>query len=173
MADPEELFSFFLDLAESLCLFVKDGYDETDEDITYYVLEAFEKVLRYGMMIINEDEARYALIDMLRSIATLIISVGSFSMSHGGRPRLMIGEEQLTYLVEQGFHVQDIADLFDCSRKTIERRMNEYGISLLNSTTITDDHLNSCVKEIATLFSRCGENTISGRLKSCNIRVPH
>ena len=114
MADPEELFSLFLDLAKSLCLFVKDGYDETDEDITYYVLEAFEEVLRYSMMIINEDEARYVLIDMLRSIATLITSVGSSLMSHGGRPRLMIGEEQLTYLVEQGFCVQDIAG---CSRK--------------------------------------------------------
>ena len=41
-----------------------------------------------------------------------------------GRPEVAIGEEQLCFLVEQGFWIQDIADMFGCCRRTLECKMN-------------------------------------------------
>ena len=41
-----------------------------------------------------------------------------------GRPRVQI-EEQLTFLIERGFRINDIAALFGCCR-TVERRLNEF-----------------------------------------------
>ena len=81
-------------------------------------------------------------------------------------------EEQLAYLVEQRFRIQDIANIFGCSNSTIERRMKEYQISIFNSSTISDVDLDSHVREITNLFPRCGEKTVCGRLRSCDIRVP-
>ena len=50
--------------------------------------------------------------------------------------------------------------------------MNEYELTLLNSMTVSDAHLDSLVKEITTLFPLCGEKIVNGRLRSCNIKVP-
>ena len=62
--------------------------------------------------------------------------------------------------------------MFGCSRRTIERRMKKYELSHLNSMSVSDAHLDSLVKEITFLFPKCGEKTVNGRLRSCNIRVP-
>ena len=43
-----------------------------------------------------------------------------------GRPRIRVEEG---YLVESNFRTVDIASLFGCSRRTIERRMREYGMA--------------------------------------------
>ena len=62
-------------------------------------------------------------IDILRDLAIVILCASERRGS--GRPRLSIGEEQLAYLVEQRFRIQDIANIFGCSKTTIERRMKE------------------------------------------------
>ncbi len=164
----------FLQLAECLVLYVKHCYeDEEDEDIKDDILRAVEDVLRYGVLVIDDQDGRYEVIEFLRNLALTMKNVGSSSSSSRGRPRLNVGEEQLTYLIEQGFRVEDISDIFGCSRRTIQRRMSEFSISIFNSAiSVADAHLDSFVKEVTTLFPRCGEKTISGRLRSCNIRVP-
>jgi hypothetical protein len=50
--------------------------------------------------------------------------------------------------------------------------MKEYQLSILNSSTISDNQLDTMIKEITTLFPNCGEKTVSGRLKSVDVRVP-
>ena len=79
-----------------------------------------------------------------------------------GRPEVSIGEDQLRYLVEESFRVKDISDMFECSTKTIERRMMQYGITLHNYTPLSDSELDTIVMEITSLFPRCGEKTVSG-----------
>ena len=37
-----------------------------------------------------------------------------------GRPEIAVGEYQLSFLIEQGFQIQDIADMFGCYRRTIK-----------------------------------------------------
>ena len=47
-----------------------------------------------------------------------------------GRPSFEIKEEQLSFLIDQGFQVPVIAKLFRVSPRTIERRMAKYGLSI-------------------------------------------
>ena len=159
----------FIELAISLCLYVRECYDETDKDVCNYILEAFEELLKYGIMVIDNLDLGHV-IDIVRDLAVVILCASERRGS--GRPRLSIGEEQLAYLVEQRFRIQDIANIFGCSNSTIERRMKEYQISIFNSSTISDVDLDSHVREITNLFPRCGEKTVCGRLRSCDIRVP-
>ena len=46
-----------------------------------------------------------------------------------GRPSFEIKQEQLSFLLEEGFKVPTIAQLFCVPTRTIERRMAAYGLS--------------------------------------------
>jgi AraC-like DNA-binding protein len=86
-----------------------------------------------------------------------------------GRPKVNVDAEQLEYLVESNFKVSDIALLFGCSRRTIERRMND--LQLTNFSKISDNDLDALVQEILHIHPQCGEKTVSSRLVSYGIRV--
>ena len=45
-------------------------------------------------------------------------------LCESGRPRITIGEEQLSFLVKNGFRITDIANFAQCSRRTIEQLKN-------------------------------------------------
>ena len=47
-----------------------------------------------------------------------------------GRPSFDIKEEQLSFLLEEGFKVAIIAELFCVSTRTVERRMSTFGLSV-------------------------------------------
>ena len=47
---------------------------------------------------------------------------------HCGRPAFDIKEEQLSFLLDEGFNTPTIALLFRVSSRTIERRMKKYGL---------------------------------------------
>ncbi|CAB4041643.1 Nuclear pore complex Nup107, partial [Paramuricea clavata] len=47
-----------------------------------------------------------------------------------GRPSFEIGEEQLSYLLEQGFNVRDIGSILGVSVHTVERRMSSFGLTV-------------------------------------------
>ena len=47
-----------------------------------------------------------------------------------GRPAFKIKEEELSLLVEEGFKIPTIARLFVVFTRTIERRMQKYGLSV-------------------------------------------
>ena len=133
--------------------------------------DAIEQVFQYGMLVIDDADERYVVIDMLRNLALLMKSGSRGCVSKHGRPKIDIGEEQLSYLIQQGFRTKEISKIFCCNR-TVGRRMNEYELSLLNSMAVSDAHLDSLVREITTLFPLCGEKIVNGRFRSCNIRVP-
>ena len=46
-----------------------------------------------------------------------------------GRPSFDIREETLTFLLEKGFKIPVIAQLLMVSSRTVERRMNKYGLT--------------------------------------------
>lgn len=94
------------------------------------------------------------------------------SSSHRGRPRIMISEEQLLFYVENGFKVCDIAALFGCSRRTVERRMQEFGVTRENRyTTITDGDLVQKIGGILAHQPNSGEKTVDGILRSQGIFI--
>ena len=47
-----------------------------------------------------------------------------------GRPSYEITEEQLLFLLEQGFQVCDISNILGVSARTVERRMSKFGLSV-------------------------------------------
>ena len=47
-----------------------------------------------------------------------------------GRPSYDISEEQLSFLLHQGFNSSDISQLLGVSVKTVKRRMSYYGLSI-------------------------------------------
>lgn len=91
--------------------------------------------------------------------------------SFGGRPRISREKDQLEFLIEQGFRINDIGNMFSCSRRTVERRMNAYCISSDRYSLMNDLELDTVVKEITVLFPPCGEKSIYGRLRSRGIHI--
>ena len=57
-----------------------------------------------------------------------------------GRPTLPIEEPHIKFYVENNFNVLQIADLFGCSKCTIERRMQKYGIRMRERYSTISDH---------------------------------
>ena len=51
-----------------------------------------------------------------------------------GRPSYEITEEQLLFLLEQGFQVCDISNILGVSARTVERRMSKFGLSVSGIT---------------------------------------
>ena len=85
-------------------------------------------MLQYGVMVIEGSDERFdIIIGLLRQ---LIVAMKNEStprpLRQRGRPEINIGEEQLAYLLEQGFRTKDISAMFGCSRRAIERRMKKY-----------------------------------------------
>lgn len=170
----DELEALF-ELAECTITYVHHCYEEgLDEDIKTDVLDLLEQVLQYGVLVIDVSDERFDTV--ISSLRQLIVAMKNerapgTTLGRLGRPEINIGEEQLAYLLEQGFRTNDISTMFGCSRRTVERRMKKYQLSHLNSMAVSDAHLDSLVREITFLLPKCGEKTISGRLRSCNIRV--
>ena len=167
----------FFEVTESCVSFIVECYEQNeDEDVKEGLFELTELILQYGVLILDMDSDDFellAVIDSIRHLAAsmmngLNIDLVSNSRSNYGSD-LEISEGRLSYFVEQGFCTCDIAAIFGCSRKTIERRMARYGISRF--TPISNERLDGLVQEITALFPRCGEKTVAGRLLARGIRV--
>ena len=90
-------------------------------------------------------------------------------LSRRGQPRAAVDNQQFQFLVESQFRTSDIAQVFGCSTRTIERRKSE--LQLSNYSSITDAELDNLVREITHLHPHCGEKSVSGRLHSSGIHV--
>jgi hypothetical protein len=89
-----------------------------------------------------------------------------------GRPCLAIGVEQLNFFVQHGFKIADIADMFGCLRRTIERRMGQFGISIRESySSISDRVLVHLVQVATSHYPQIGEKTVDGMLRAQGITV--
>ena len=85
--------------------------------------------------------------------------------------RLRLKKKQLLFLVEQRFKIGDIAVMFACSRRTIERRLTNYGINSHNFSLLSDVELDEHVRQICSLNPLIGEKTVSGRLRHQGVYV--
>ena len=86
-----------------------------------------------------------------------------------GRPRVKVDEQQLEFLVESNFRIIDIATIFDCSRRRVERRIKDLGLD--RYTSISEYDLDNLVRNIVVLHSQCGEKSVLSRLRSEGVRV--
>lgn len=135
-------------------------------DVVQYLMELY--VLITGGDFEDDDDIYVSLNDL----AVAMISEEEHSyVKRKGRPEVSIDEDQLRFLIEQGFKVIDISRMFKCSRRTIERRMADFGIVYSRFANITDLELDTYTREINSLFPRCGVNLMLGRLRSSGIIV--
>lgn len=89
-----------------------------------------------------------------------------------GRPSYEITEEQLIFLLEQGFQVHDISNILGVSARTVERRMSKFGLSVSGMySTIDDDHLDELVQIAANQHPGIGIRMLKGYLQSQGLRI--
>ncbi|XP_070401378.1 uncharacterized protein [Nothobranchius furzeri] len=89
-----------------------------------------------------------------------------------GRPRYYIEEERLKELLDMNLSVACISRLLGVSARTIERRMNEFGLSVRQRySQISDDELDEAIQRIKTEMPTAGYRMVKGRLLSMRINV--
>ena len=89
-----------------------------------------------------------------------------------GRPSYGVAQQQIESLLDVGFKVGEIADLLQVSKRTIERRMTGFGLSARSFTDITNDNLDSQVREIKLYHPNIGSKNLAGFLAARSIKLP-
>ena len=89
-----------------------------------------------------------------------------------GRPKLSITEEQLLHLLQSHFTLCDIAGLFGCSVKTIQRRVTEFGLAEALHTVLSNSDLDGIVGNFVHVHPINGQRMLVGHLRSLGLRVP-
>lgn len=89
-----------------------------------------------------------------------------------GRPTYNIKEETLSFFMENGFTIKEIASVLCVSDKTIVNRMKFFGISVRNTySDISDENLVEIVKKKVAEFPSVGYRSIQGHLMADGIKV--
>ena len=74
--------------------------------------------------------------------------------------------------MERGFTIIKIAELLGVSARTIERRFQDFGLSVrATNTYITDAQLDEVVRGIISIFPNTGYKRMFGYLRSRGIRI--
>ena len=89
-----------------------------------------------------------------------------------GRPLIPIQESQIRFYIDHNFSVQHIADMMHCSRRTVERRMQDYGISSRSRySTISDSELEAVISSFVSSNLNLGERSVDGLLRSQSVVI--
>ena len=89
-----------------------------------------------------------------------------------GRPRFDMKYEQLSFLLENRFTVNQIAEMLGVSERTVYRRMSVFSLSVrILYSNICDDDLDYLVSEIQSDFPMCGNVQMQGHLLAHGYRV--
>lgn len=89
-----------------------------------------------------------------------------------GRPKITVSEQHLRRLIEVGLTVSCISKLLGMSTATVERRMQEFGVSVRGTySQLTDEELDNLVVAIKTTSPHSGYRMMRGHLKARGHRV--
>ena len=90
-----------------------------------------------------------------------------------GRPKFIISQEQLEYLISNGFSAVDIGRLLQVSLSTVRRRLRNYGIDTSRPfSDLCDEKLSELLREIRKDNPRSGYRMMLGHLRARGYRVP-
>ena len=128
MEPEQEEEATLLEFTEAAIEHIRSVYPHSDEDVRKDLLELAEQVLQY--LILLDDAIDSDLFTSVRDLVTIMSSNQERSTAQRkGRPEISIGEDQLRYLVEQGFRVKDISDMFKDYR-TKDEALRHYSSQL-------------------------------------------
>jgi hypothetical protein len=89
-----------------------------------------------------------------------------------GRPRIIIPEDLIEFLIDSGFSQNDISSLIGVSKRTLNRRLSEMGITFASKfSTMSDEELDGIVFGIVKEFPDVGYRTVGSHLKSIGHQV--
>ena len=144
-----------------------------NNDVIEGLLLKADRIVRWVIGIatyIEGDDLLHSVVAIREALSNSMES--SYHQIHRGRPSLPIEESHIQFYVEYNFTVGQIADMFGCSKRTIERRMQQYGIRLRERySTINDHDLNELISTLAYNNPNLGERSIDGILRSSGIIV--
>ncbi len=84
----------------------------------------------------------------------------------------VMSREQFQFLLERKFKADDIAKIFSVSKRTVRRRMMEYGLSVRQTySAIPDEELRRQISEYISHCPNAGTRTVTGHLSSKGIRL--
>ncbi|KAG2464107.1 FA32A protein, partial [Polypterus senegalus] len=117
---------------------------DSAEDITYFrerVEDLSEEMTMLAALLDSDvDETVFEIIKE-QVERTLLHSSSGDSVPCSGRPSFDIPAESIEHLLLCGLKVQQIADLYDVSEKTITRRMSQFDIRKKNKKKESKKHL--------------------------------
>ena len=138
------------------CVVLLDSFETVSENVTCCLMQAYNLLSR------NSNDFR-------RNDNQTQLSNGTDLV---GRPLLIISNEQVEYLMGCNFTVKGMSDILSISKRTVERRMNQYELTNMNRfTAINDERLDAIVSEIKRSSPDCGSKLLSGYLQARNIHV--
>ena len=175
--DDDEIEAI-LSLTDAVVRYILTDYSRLSEDIEMIVdvLTSVKQVLQCLNILVTVEDNQSAN-DLYLAVQDLCETIigdkeKRFPITRSrGRPTKDIMQEQLSFLFDQGFKITDISLMFDCSRKTIERRIKDYGLVFRIYSSLSDSELDALVTDVVSLFPHCGEKSVEGRLKSRGIIV--
>lgn len=146
--------NFRLDLLYNTTLRYAEAF-ELDESVVQLISEA-KDLISEG----NETEL-YSTFD-----SPLVFS------GQPGRPKFLIPEEILRFLLDKCFTVKNMATLLGVSQRTVERRMNEFGLCIGSCySDISDSDLERTVRNLIVEYPNVGYKRMSGLLLARGLRI--
>lgn len=116
----------------------------------------------------------HSLINMEKDKREQHIAVVQFEQGPAGRQRMVISPEYLSKLLELNLSVPCIAKLLGMSRRTVYRRIAESDLSVKALySTMTDEELDQCVREIKSRQPHSGYRMIKALLQARGLRVQY
>lgn len=89
-----------------------------------------------------------------------------------GQPKIVVEQEKLKYLLDTHLPVSCIAKCLGVSRRTLYRRMQEFGLSVRGSySTMTDEELDTIISGIKSQMPNSGYRIVQGHLTSMGHRI--
>ena len=141
------------------------------------LIRVANQILQCAILMEDQVDEGETLICLIREVKDLLCecrdsTLVEFSKGARERPSILISTDQITFDLQHGFKVSDIATMFGCSRKTVERRMRDAGLGVRSSYSfISDADLQSLVEEATSRCPMIGEKSIDGMLKAQGINV--
>ena len=180
MATQDDLLETVFGEIETKLLWVRNEVSMdcgTDSEGEEAMLRTIDQLLCSVVHIAGDIEEGDVLLNQLRHVRAAIVEQVETRLiennrSVRGRPSLLITAEQLTFYLDHDFKAVDIAKMFGCLRRTVERRMREFGMSSrAKYTSISDEELTEMVEQFTSLCPKIGEKTVDGMLRSRGINV--
>lgn len=108
----------------------------------------------------------------IRASSTSIVEQDTEACPGPGHPKIVIEREKLKNLLDTHLPVSCIATCLGVSRRTVYRRMKDFGLSVRGSySTLTDQELDNVISAIKSQMPNAGYRMVQGHLVSMGLRI--